>query len=350
MKNAKLAIIILILVSIIFSCGDDKTVNQVNYNYDIYFEDFIHFETERFILSKQVSPFYGPSYEPIEPMYERSMGEPFIDINDNNVYDEGIDLFIMAADSTNMDLDRNSSYTPPWPHYWVSPLPFDDLDGNNEFSWRDKESSYIFGFPFCDFNENGIHDTNITYDYNMIQFTESVVSDSETIIYINKRLNEDWYRFVSDSGFVYRYPSSDPWKANAQVSFNFILRPDGIYFNDGGNYLPKILDTGKIIYMNDSLADSAFYYDFARGFYKTVVPDQNLEIDGVIYEDLLSINIISEYKGIHTDPSYLFYFDRDQGLIYLRYGNLLQNKDEVKIYFEKSYDTLPLPMTRWYGD
>lgn len=352
MKTHEFILVILLVISMLFSCSNDKTVNQDNNNYDIYFDDFIHFEMERYTMSKRTKPFYGPNYEAIVPRNERSMGEPFIDINDNGIYDADIDIFIMSPDDDiNMDLDRNSRYTGPWPVQWRPPLPFDDLNHDNEFSWRDKESTYIYGFPFCDFNENGVPDTNITFDYRMIIFKKSIISDSQTIIFADKWHGQDWYRFVSDSGYVYRYPSSDPPKANSLPSFSFILTPGGLYFKEGSNVLqPKIIDTGKIVYMNDSLADSASYNSYTRGFFRTITPDQDLEFDGTIYHDLLMITIITEIMGSHTDPCYIFYFDRESGLIYLRYGDLLQKENEVEIYFEKHYDTLPLPMTRWYGD
>lgn len=85
-----------------------------------------------------------------------SLGEPFIDINRNGVYDEGVDRFITALDpSVNMDLNRNNRYDGP-NDPWQEKIPFIDNNGNGIFDAPNNR--YDPGEPFIDINKNGRHD------------------------------------------------------------------------------------------------------------------------------------------------------------------------------------------------
>jgi outer membrane receptor protein involved in Fe transport len=82
-----------------------------------------------------------------------NLGEPFVDVNLNGVYDRGIDIFILSPQAGfNMDLNYNSKYDgsgDPW-----SPgLPFKDLNGNGLYD--QPNGHYDYGEPFSDLNGNG---------------------------------------------------------------------------------------------------------------------------------------------------------------------------------------------------
>lgn len=84
---------------------------------------------------------------------DKSLGEPFIDVNNNNIYDNGIDIFLYRADeATNMDLNRNSQYDGP-DATWTPGIPFQDLNGNGLYDYPN--GVYDYGEPFLDLNGNG---------------------------------------------------------------------------------------------------------------------------------------------------------------------------------------------------
>ena len=88
---------------------------------------------------------------------DSSLGEPFVDINRNGVYDAGIDRFVTSIDPTiNMDKDRNNYYTGPDPSLWSPEIPWIDYNGNGVFDYPNNR--YDPGEPFVDLNKNGKHD------------------------------------------------------------------------------------------------------------------------------------------------------------------------------------------------
>jgi hypothetical protein len=87
---------------------------------------------------------------------DQSLGEPFTDVNNDGVYTEGIDIFIMSEDpDLNQDLDRSSDYTAPYDP-WQPGIPFIDMNGNGIYD--EPNYSYDPGEPFTDVNGNGKYD------------------------------------------------------------------------------------------------------------------------------------------------------------------------------------------------
>lgn len=92
---------------------------------------------------------------------DRSLGEPFVDVNLNRVYDPGIDIFIYAQDpAINMDLNRNSQYDGP-SAVWTPGIPFQDLNGNGLYDRSN--GKYDYGEPFLDLNGNGKWDAKDSF-------------------------------------------------------------------------------------------------------------------------------------------------------------------------------------------
>jgi len=87
---------------------------------------------------------------------DSSLGEPFIDINRNGTYDQGVDRFITALDpAVNMDLNRNNRYDGPGDP-WQAGIPFIDYNGNGVYDAPNNR--YDPGEPYTDINRNGRHD------------------------------------------------------------------------------------------------------------------------------------------------------------------------------------------------
>jgi len=84
---------------------------------------------------------------------DKSLGEPFMDVNKNGVYDNGVDIFLYRAnDATNMDLNHNSQYDGPTAT-WSPGIPYEDRNGNGIYDAPN--GVYDFGEPFLDLNGNG---------------------------------------------------------------------------------------------------------------------------------------------------------------------------------------------------
>jgi outer membrane receptor protein involved in Fe transport len=84
------------------------------------------------------------------------LGEKFIDINRNGIYDFGIDRFVTALDpEINMDLNRNNRYDGP-NDPWEPGIPYIDHNGNGVYDLPNNR--YDPGEPFVDLNKNGKHD------------------------------------------------------------------------------------------------------------------------------------------------------------------------------------------------
>lgn len=94
------------------------------------------------------------------------IGEPFIDMNGNNVYDEGVDIFTKCVCPDNMDFNHNGQYDGPntiSPIEWTPGVPFLDRNGNGLYDMPDRQ--YDFGEPFTDINGNGRRDAGGTSNF-----------------------------------------------------------------------------------------------------------------------------------------------------------------------------------------
>ena len=94
------------------------------------------------------------------------IGESFIDVDDNGVYDSRIDIFIKDTTSNNMDLNHDGLYNGP-ESIWQPGIPYVDRNGNGLYD--PPNSQYDFGEPFEDKNGNGVWDggsSNSFYDPN----------------------------------------------------------------------------------------------------------------------------------------------------------------------------------------
>lgn len=106
-------------------------------------------------LRDVTSPFSTTREEPYIDG-DSSLGEPFVDINRNGIYDPGIDRFVTALDpSRNMDLNRNNRYDSPTDP-WEPGIPFVDFNGNSVYDAPNNR--YDPGEPYVDINKNGEHD------------------------------------------------------------------------------------------------------------------------------------------------------------------------------------------------
>jgi len=101
------------------------------------------------------------------------IGEPFTDVNANNRYDRGIDLFIKSTGPDNQDLNHNGKYDGPEvsPLEWVQGIPFEDRNRNGIYD--PPNMRYDMGEQFTDINGNGIYDGSGKTFLSPMNYTES---------------------------------------------------------------------------------------------------------------------------------------------------------------------------------
>jgi len=81
---------------------------------------------------------------------DRSLGEPYSDINNNGVWDEWVPGYPFGEPF--VDLSQNSRYDGP-DDAWLPGIPYQDLNGNNVYDGPN--FTYDNGEPFTDINGNG---------------------------------------------------------------------------------------------------------------------------------------------------------------------------------------------------
>ena len=342
-KKRFLWLIISGCVLAVSGCEDDNSVlglQEPTYTY----EEFAVFDTTEFRFSRRDYP--GSNSRIPEPLvnWEQSLGEPFTDVNQNGVYDAGIDQFVISSNpATNQDLNHNGRYDSP-SDPWTPGIPFDDIDGNSQFRADpgDHISGYQLGLPYADFNLNQIHDGDLKAVYGVMKWAAGFWYNEFPAYYLVTDANAV-YHFVSDSGLTYDLHFWFTPTMNA-----LIRKPDGLHYNLGSGTAP-ILRPGDIIAewgTEISVPSSPQPLAFRR----TTIPGDTLRVDGNLYADLVKV-VLED-----TDQKYIFYFARGLGIFAYEYWQDRSNPPGMWIdyyrgseYYFRRLDrahSLVFPMTR----
>jgi len=340
---------VIILVAIFGCSTEDSTVGPEVVS---DFEAYIRFDTSHFIFTLVNVEFYENEIYEKAVNWERCLGEPFIDMNGNGIYEAGIDSFIIALDpAVNQDLNRNNQYDGPESGY--EGLPFDDIDGDGEFRVNPNDGGRYYepGLPFADFNGNGVRDSGMSISGEMASFSAFTGLQGHTWY---TAVWPPWstyigYRFISDSGKAYL---------------------QDIYWAGGFNNL-VVNDTGLVFYADPEFVnyDLAFPLlvagvgDFSEvtdepfrvpvsnhdtiTVLRTVRLNETLDIGGHSFDDLMVV----DFEG--DAFRYRFRFARDHGILSYSYENIDPQSQEIQHYYNFYYlefvdkaDSVFLPMTR----
>jgi hypothetical protein len=323
------------------ACDDDDSPSGPSGTLYRY-EDYVHFDTLNVIMGKFHYDLNDPDGKEPVMNWEKSLGEPFFDLDSNGVYDPGIDSFVRALDpAINQDLNRNNRYDGP-DEPWERGIPFDDINGDGTYDpdTLDIYSGYEPGMPFCDINENGVRDSGGSSVYGVIRWVDQYDPQSHTHDYTATPA-EITYRFVSDSGMTYELLfSSDPFP----ISF---LRTDSGLYDDNLHVL--LLDTGLITEKFSRQDGSALM---------TIDCGASFSIEGLDFTDLVCVRRLVPPGQVPEGHYWAFeyYFSRDRGLLAYGYGTLLAPPlvlDTAKFILYRCYfkplvgnDSLVFPMTR----
>jgi outer membrane receptor protein involved in Fe transport len=263
-----------------------------------------------------------------------NLGEPFTDVNNNGVYDAGVDGFMISSDpALNQDLDLNSLYTGP-DGVWTPGIPFIDRNGNGIYDVPNEQ--YDSGEPYTDVNGNG------KYDYGGNNNFYDIGSYQDETVWHHRQIQQ----YVLE-GRIFRQMGAHELKAGAELKKEHLIKQDIRSLeqpyngrDDGGLYpgigeLRDFYDYKPLsgaIYLRDNIeygsmiASLGFRYDFfiqSNGLEQVALNDDLGS--GIIYGDRTRFSPrigfsypISDKAKIHFNyghfyqlPSYSFMYDRN---------------------------------------
>ncbi len=271
-------------------------------------EGYFVFDTTKTYLARQIDvdrP--GLSIEARSEYFlpwEKTLGEPFIDNNNNGTYDPGMDVFIIAISPENMDLNRNSIYDGP-SDYCNPGVPFDDINGDGICAPRYPETGqpYQQGLPFEDINRNGVFDIDLGYSY-MIQKIRSrpTILDGKSVMRNKFIAANKPFQFVSDSGYTY-----ETW-GHLPSNFNLFAKND--------------------FYTTDS---SISYYNIGLDGFMTFDLQNVREIDTMIITGYSFSQLLDTVTIVIEFYEHLGFLNEDfDDLLHFKFSRVLQYSDPIK--------------------
>ncbi len=343
-----------LVVSLIYGCGiEDASVNP-DINPEITdFDAFIQFDTAHYMFTLVDMRDYQTQVYEKAVNWEQSLGEPFIDVNGNGIYEASIDSFIKALDpAVNQDLNRNNRYDGP-NDPWEEGIPFDDIDGDGVRDNADDGGKfYEPGMAFSDFDGDGIRDSGVSTSGELVSISATTGLCGDTWYTTHEAPMGTYvgYRFVSDSGQVYDHKTYWSWGFD-----NLTVTDSGlIYYAEplGGNYddplVPVlVVENGDFAEVTDELQEIITVDSDTIIVSRTVRLNETLEVGGYSFDQLMMV----ELEGATFE--FEFYFERDHGIRAFTTSQLDSVSHEVLWYRDFYYldfvdkaDSIFLPMTR----
>ncbi len=312
------------------------------------FSDYIHFDTTNaYLVGEAYSNFPNQNTE-MYLYWEGVVGEQFIDVDSNGVYDRGIDLFIRDTTAENMDLNHDGIYNGP-DQPWQYNVPFDDINGNGLYDGtllNYPRPLYSVGKPFYDYNNNGKWDNNLPYKFH-IYGCNSLTNDSSknySFVFVDST-----FKYVSDSNLTYWLNSVNGFSYRSlKLSFE-VLDNNHLTFKFPGSdyyeYLDYLVDS-SVITTDTSEFFGSISYGPRFSITKETILGEELEYNSILYSDLLLIRLSYFSTVENRDLSLEFYFSKELGFI--AFINDLGDSSYGKksYYFIEKFPTIPYPLTK----
>ncbi|MEW6411981.1 MAG: hypothetical protein AB1483_05840 [Candidatus Zixiibacteriota bacterium] len=347
-----LFILILALTVLVAAFGcDEYAVEPVKPKVDL--DQFVQFDTSQFYVLKSN---YGleQEYSEIYLWWEQNFGEPFTDVNENGVYDPGVDIFIICADcDSNQDLNNDGRYNGP-DEPWESGFPFDDIDGDGVCRQESYYSSLTgeAPVPYFDANKNNRYDDTVAYQSYFVR--PILNEETYNTTYWRYVSSDTTLTYTSDSGVVY-YPdlmsTGCPVCTQTIPYGEFILSDTSLFFNHiylTSQLIIEIFPADTII----SDTNQVFLGGGADGprFVRRITLDQNLQIDDIVYEGLVKVwcgqfEALGAWQETYTGSFWEFYFSQPSGLLAI-HQKPLASSHEQWYYFQPLDVPLPVTMTK----
>lgn len=318
----------------IVTCDEDKSPIDSQDEDQIMFDDYVFFDTSLLIIQRSTSAGRGTEWY---LACESSLGEPFIDVNGNGVYDPGIDIFVMSVGPDNMDYNNNGKHDGP-DDPWEPDIPFDDHDGDGErfcdADWTRPPHYYENWMPFCDMNGNGQWDSLLDFGYKVVRW--GVMNEDSTGVEYQPFYDDSLFWHTTDSGVQHWQPGYDDWPVSNGLA-GFILDDSGLI---GTTYHHRF----RILARGNNVADTTripywSIYCSATTILKTVQLNQPLDIGGSVHTDLLMVSFddpLDDSGQVSCPDTYWeFYFAQMTGLIALHYN--YRGSQETWYYFDQQF-------------
>jgi hypothetical protein len=334
--------VVVITGAFMLGCEDEDFSTGTS-DLDYLYSQFVHFDSTEYRLVKRD---YPRAIDKIpEPLvnWEQSLGEPFTDMNGNEIYEPGIDSFVISGDpNINQDLNGNGSYDSP-DDPWSEGVPYDDIDGNGEFrpDPGDHISGYEPGLPYADYNTNNKHDGDLKAAYGVAEW-QTFSWFGEGIRYRLIFYDPAVYRFVSDSGLNYDLPFSNAPIINTLITSDTALLYQIDYLSTVSLLRPGIIEAEDSTEIELPGNPNPIFY------YRWVTLGESLQVDGLSFSDLVKVRIGN--NAYRFD----FYFSRGLGIMAYEYwknsgsGNW-ENYERLTEYYHKRFNgshSLIFPTTR----
>ncbi len=263
---------------------------------------------------------------------DSSLGEPFIDVNANNVYDAGIDIFTMSVGADNMDLNHDGRYTSPNFLEWEPGIPYIDRNGNGLFDSPDQ--TYNTGEPFTDVNGNGVWDGGgASTFFDPLSYSDSCVWHSRNTKTYRGEVKVFWQLgnhelkggfAMTQEDFIYE-----------EIQYPYMLytgRPDGGPYPDRGAfrdmfgynpwsgtaYIRDKLEYGSMI------ASLGFRWDF-------FLQDKEDLVDVARNDDLGSGIILGDRQAFSPRLGFSYPIS-DKAKVHFNYGHFYQRPSLLYMY------------------
>ncbi|MFH1699809.1 MAG: hypothetical protein ABIE07_04400 [Candidatus Zixiibacteriota bacterium] len=317
----------IIIILIVFGCAKEFESGLNSQANDLQYWYFARINTSDYYFAKRIVPTVTGTqiFEPIVN-WEQSLGEPFVDLNADGVYDENIDTF----DTSLHDLNGNLSYDSPTDP-WSEGIPFDDIDGNGLFRENTGEriTGYELGMPYADFNNGGTRDIRLDGLYGVISFNSVPYYGARSYAIEQESA---YYQFISDSGISYDLPFG-----YESILGSIVISDTGMFYRLPPFVVP-LLDTGAIVLSERNFEFN--YPDTSAVYHRLIDYPKTLSVDGLTFNNLLYCQLT------HENRRFGIYFSREQGLMAYEYS-ILTNPYVVKYhtieyYFRKIDGDAPL--------
>ncbi|MCP4633028.1 MAG: TonB-dependent receptor [candidate division Zixibacteria bacterium] len=255
------------------------------------------------------------------------IGEPYIDINHNSIYDENIDIFTSAD-----DLNGNGKYDGPLDE-WSPGVPYEDLNLNNRYDSPDQ--IYNPGEPYVDKNGNGKWDGSdlffdeggldrrMTYSHRRSDiYTIKLDVTSAPSTHHDLKTGVE-YKFIKVRMADLRYPwsnyvgpvdANEPWPTRGTFRDFYWRTP-----KQGAFYLQDNISYGEMFF------NVGFRWDYFVQADEVTAIDENEAI-------YLSDDALEETSNKFSPRLGVSYPISDKAKVYFNYGHAYQLPEYYRFY------------------
>ncbi|MEE8578083.1 MAG: TonB-dependent receptor, partial [candidate division Zixibacteria bacterium] len=268
------------------------------------------------------------------------IGEPFIDINGNDFYDPGVDIFIMTVGDDNMDLNHDGKHNGP-NEPWEPGIPY--LDRNRNGLYDAPNFQYDSGEQFTDVNGNGIWDGGGTATFlDPGSYTDSTVWHARNTKTYRGELKIFWQlgNHELKTGFALKQEDFT-YQEIHRPYMQYTGRPDGGPYPERGAFRDMFAYNpwSGTLYFRDKLeygsmiASLGFRWDF-------FLQDKNDLVEVARNDDLGSGIILGDRQKLSPRIGFSYPIS-DKAKVHFNYGHFFQ-RPSLKYMYQRNTASVSL--------